>query len=146
IMGRHPGWAVVVALIGNGQEINTGEAGLREWGKVIAADPRWGAVAAERVLSAQDPLQRLVQDHPSWLEIDPALDLVVPLRAVRDSTVASWVEAVLAGASSRAAAIARAAPDFPVFMTRSLDAQREAMRRFARGHRRAGLLRSSGAK
>ena len=32
IMGRHAGWAVVVALIGNGQEINTGEAGLAEWG------------------------------------------------------------------------------------------------------------------
>ena len=59
IMGRHDGWAVVVALIGNGQEINTGEAGLAEWGRVIAADPRWRAVAAPRALAAADPVQRL---------------------------------------------------------------------------------------
>jgi hypothetical protein len=146
IMGRHPGWAVVVALIGNGQEINTGEAGLSEWGHVIDADPRWGAVAASRVLAAADPLQRLAAANPPWLAIDPALDLTVPLRAVRDASVAGWVEAVLADHQADAAAIASAARDFPVFLTRDLDAARAALRRFARGLRRAGLLRSSGAK
>ena len=33
IMGRHEDWSVVVALVGSGQEINDGEAGLAEWGK-----------------------------------------------------------------------------------------------------------------
>lgn len=146
IMGRHPGWAVVVALIGNGQEINTGEAGLAEWGRVIAADPRWGAVAAPRVLATAEPPQRLAAGHPSWLALDAALDLTVPLRAVRDSAVADWVEAVLAGDAPRAAAIAADAAAFPVFLTRELDAARDALRGFARGNRRAGLLRSSGAK
>jgi hypothetical protein len=146
IMGRHPGWAVVVALIGNGQEINTGEAGLREWGSVIAADPRWGAVAARRVLDAADPMQRLAQGHPPWLAIEDALDLTVPLRAVRDSAVAAWVEAVLAEDAGVARATALGAEDFPVFVTRDLDAARAALRGFARGRRRAGLLRSSGAK
>lgn len=146
IMGRREGWTVVVALIGNGQEINTGEAGLREWGDVIARDPRWGAVAAERVLRAADPLQRIASGHPPWLAIDEALDLRVPLRAVRDATVAGWVEAVLAGDAVGAASIAAAAVDFPVFVTRDLDAMRVALRGFTRGHRRAGVLRSSGAK
>lgn len=36
IMNRNDGWAVIVALIGSGQEINTGEAGLAEWGKTIS--------------------------------------------------------------------------------------------------------------
>jgi len=35
IMNRHKDWGVIVALVGGGQEINTGEAGLPEWGKVI---------------------------------------------------------------------------------------------------------------
>lgn len=35
ILNRNKGWAVIVALIGSGQEINTGEAGLAEWGKTI---------------------------------------------------------------------------------------------------------------
>lgn len=146
IMGRHPGWAVVVALIGGGQEINTGEAGLAEWGRVIAADPRWGALAGPGVVEGPDPLRRLAAGHPPWLRLDPALDLTVPLRTVRDASVAAWVEAVLAGDASRAAAIAASAPDFPVFLTRELGAMRQGLRRFARGLRRAGLLRSSGAK
>lgn len=146
IMGRHPGWAVIVALIGNGQEINTGEAGLREWGRVIATDPRWRALAAPRVLSAADPLQRLADAAPDWLACDVGLDLTVPLRAVRDSAVADWVDTVVAGDASRAATVAAAATEFPVFITRSLGVMRDALRRFARGHRRAGLLRSSGAR
>jgi len=146
IMGRHKGWAVVVALIGAGQEINTGEAGIAEWGRVIAADPRWGAVAGPGVLDATEPLRRLAEGRPPWLRLDPALDLTVPLRAVRDASVAQWVEAVLAGGAPRAAAIAAAAPDFPVFLTRDLDAMRAALRGFARGLRRAGIVRSSGAK
>jgi hypothetical protein len=30
-MDRHPDWAVVVCLVGSGQEINTGEAGINAW-------------------------------------------------------------------------------------------------------------------
>ena len=36
IMGRHDGWAVIVALVGGGQEINRGEGGLDEWGRALA--------------------------------------------------------------------------------------------------------------
>ncbi|MCX7683952.1 MAG: DUF2075 domain-containing protein [Acetobacteraceae bacterium] len=146
IMGRHEGWAVVVALIGGGQEINTGEAGIAEWGRVIAADPRWGAVAAPAVLHAADPLRRLAEGRPPWLRLDPALDLKVPLRTVHEAPVAEWVEAVLAGDPARAADIAAAAKAFPVFLTRDLGALRAALRGFARGLRRCGILRSSGAK
>ena len=146
IMGRHEGWAVVVALIGGGQEINTGEAGIAEWGRVIGDDPRWGAVAGPGVVDAADPLRRLADGRQPWLQLDPALDLTVPLRAVRDASVAAWVEAVLSGDAPRATAIAAAAPEFPVFLTRDLDAMRAALRGFARGLRRAGIVRSSGAK
>jgi Uncharacterized conserved protein (DUF2075) len=41
-MDRNDGWSVIVALIGSGQEINTGEAGLAEWGKTINEKfPHW---------------------------------------------------------------------------------------------------------
>ena len=30
-LDRHPDWAVIVCLVGGGQEINTGEAGITEW-------------------------------------------------------------------------------------------------------------------
>ena len=41
IMRRHRDWAVIVALVGNGQEINTGEAGLAAWGEALARTSGW---------------------------------------------------------------------------------------------------------
>ncbi len=130
IMARRPGWCAIVALIGEGQEINTGEAGLSEWARVVAAQG-WRAVAAPRALPVAP-----------WLAHDAALDLTVPVRSLRSEATAAWVDAVLNDRVTEAAAITPP----PFFITRSLDAMRAALRRFARGERRAGLLRSSGAK
>jgi hypothetical protein len=147
IMGRHDGFAAIVALIGNGQEINTGEAGLREWGAVIAATPGWRAVAAPRVLEATEPAQRLAEAHPPWLALDPALDLTVSLRSVRSEAAAAWVDAVLRGDAAEAADVARRAPEsLPFLLTRSLDDARSALRQLTPGLRRAGFVRSSGAR
>lgn len=146
IMGRHPGWSVIIALIGNGQEINTGEAGLAEWGRVIARDPRWRAVAAPRVLDAADPVQRLASGAPAWLALDDALDLTVPMRSVRDSVGAAWVGAVLDGDTAAARRMAAAAAALPYFVTRDLVAMRSALRGLARGKRRAGIVRAAGAR
>ena len=136
IMGRHEGWAVIVALIGQGQEINTGEAGLAEWGRVIAADPRWRAHAAHALPNLSETL----------CEADADLDLTVPLRSVRESCGAAWVDAVLRGEMTEAASLAASAADFPYHLTRDLAAARRALRGEARGLRRAGLVASAGAK
>ncbi len=146
IMGRVPGWSVIVALIGNGQEINTGEAGLAEWGEVIAADPRWRAVAAPRVLGAAEPVQRLAPGPAAWLALDADLDLTVPMRSVRDAAGAPWVDAVLTGDAAGARAIADAAGGVPFLLTRDLAALRAGLRGLCRGLRRTGLVASAGAK
>ncbi len=145
IMARAPGWSVIVALIGNGQEINTGEAGLAEWGRVIAASGTWRALAAPRVLVAAEPAQRLADGPQPWLALDEALDLRVPMRAVREPAGAAWVDAVLANDAAAAARIA-AGCTLPFLLVRSLEELRGALRRLARGHRRAGLVASAGAK
>lgn len=139
IMGRRPGWAVVVALIGQGQEINTGEAGLAEWGRVV---PRFGWLAWAAPMAG--PL--LAEGPRPWLVEEADLDLTVPIRSLRTEASAAWVDAVLTGAAAPARHIANSVAEFPFFLTRSLDAMRVGLRGFARGHRRAGLLRSSGAK
>ena len=54
ILSRHTDWAVVVALVGGGQEINTGEAGLAAWGEALLARPNWRARAAPGVMTATD--------------------------------------------------------------------------------------------
>ena len=51
IMERQPDWAVVVALVGGGQEINDGEAGLEEWGQALSdSDKEWVIYASPEVL------------------------------------------------------------------------------------------------
>jgi hypothetical protein len=144
-MARHNDWSVVVALIGNGQEINTGEAGLAEWGRVIAAADGWRAVAPPRALSAPLAAQRLADGPQPWLTLDPELDLTVPMRSVRDPQGAPWVDAVLSGDTDAAARIARES-GVPYFVTRDLEAMRAALRQLSRGLRRAGLVASSGAR
>lgn len=145
IMARRPDWSAIVALIGNGQEINTGEAGLAEWGRAIAAHGGWRAVAARCAAEARDPLQRLAGADVPWLTLDDDLDLTVPVRAIRNGAVAGWVAAILDNDAAQAAALA-AQGELPVFLTRDLAAARDALRRMARGHRRAGLVRSAGGK
>jgi hypothetical protein len=146
IMGRHQGFAAIVALIGSGQEINTGEAGLAEWGRVIAATPDWRAVAARRTIQARESAQRLSDGNANWLTIDDALDLTVPIRSVRTDAGAAWVDAMLRNEVAEASQIAREAGQVPFFVTRSLSAARTALRRLTPGLRRAGFVRSSGAK
>ena len=65
IMARHSDWAVIVALVGSGQEINTGEAGLAAWGEALMARPHWRARAADTVVSAETARQRLFRAAPS---------------------------------------------------------------------------------
>ncbi|MBS7810990.1 DNA/RNA helicase domain-containing protein [Roseococcus pinisoli] len=146
IMARHDGFTAIVALIGQGQEINTGEAGLAEWGRVIAASPGWRAVAASRALSSPEPAQRLSEGPAPWLSIDDALDLTVPIRSVRSTAGAAWVDAALRNDAPLAARIAAEAGGVPYFVTRSLTAARAALRDMTPGLRRAGFVRSSGAR
>jgi hypothetical protein len=41
-MDRHSDWAVILGLIGGGQEINTGEAGIAEWLDILQEKyPNW---------------------------------------------------------------------------------------------------------
>jgi hypothetical protein len=144
IMGRHAGFSAIVALIGQGQEINTGEAGLAEWGRVIATTPGWRAVAAPRALAGPQPAQRLAPGPAPWLTLDAALDLTVPIRSVRSDAGAAWVDAMLRQDVAQARALA--AESLPYFVTRSLAEARAALRHFTPGLRRAGFVRSSGAR
>jgi hypothetical protein len=146
IMRRHKDFAVIVALVGNGQEINTGEAGLAEWGRALAARPDWHVRAAPGVLTATDPRQRLTDGALQRLVIDPALHLDVPVRSIRSAAGARWVDAVLAGEEQAAAAIAAEAGGLPFLLTRSLPVLRATLRDMARGRRRAGLICSAGAR
>lgn len=144
IMARRADWAVVVCLIGNGQEIHDGEGGLAEWGAAFARRPAWRVTAAPGALTDPTPRQRL--PALPGLIAEPALHLDVPVRSIRCPAAASWVDTVLRNDGPGARAIADAEGALPFLVTRDLDAARAHLRENCHGLRRAGLIASSGAR
>jgi hypothetical protein len=145
IMAGHADWAVIVCLVGNGQEIHDGEGGLAEWGTALARRPHWRILAAPAALQGDVARQRLPAGLGE-LEAHDALHLDVPVRSIRNPAASLWVDAVLAGDGAGALAIARSHAPMPFLLTRDLDAMRSYLRSAARGLRRCGLVGSSGAK
>jgi hypothetical protein len=148
-MDRHH-WAVIVALVGGGQEINTGEAGLAEWGRSLRQSfPHWRiAVSPEALTGDTSAGHRLFDDGSRGsliIEEDSALHLRVNVRAFRARRLAECVDAVLEGDPARAAKIMSDLHDFPLALTRSLVSAKAWLRGHTRGLRRCGLVASSGA-
>lgn len=146
IMRRHADWAAIIALVGNGQEINTGEAGLSAWGEALVDRPDWHVHAAPVALAATDPRQRLFVGPVPPMTLNPDLHLSIPIRSIKSAAAAPWVDAVLKGESRQAREIADAADSVPFLLTRSLPAMRRYLRDVARGKRRSGLVCSAGAR
>jgi hypothetical protein len=140
IMSRHAGFSAIICLIGSGQEIHDGEGGLAEWGAALAHHPSWRVLAAPDILNHADPRRRLGRPADTLAE----LHLDVSVRQIRCAAANDWVDRVLSG--DAAAASALAADDLPYLLTRSLAAMRAWLKAAARGHRRAGLVASAGAR
>jgi hypothetical protein len=144
IMALHADWAVVVCLVGGGQEIHDGEGGLAEWGAALVKRPLWRVRAAPDALRAADERQQL-PDLPG-MKATPELHLAIPVRSIRNASATAWVDAVLEGDVERARRIADEHRPMPFLLTRDLRAMRAHLRHAARGFRRCGLVGSSGAK
>ncbi len=142
IMARRRDGAVVVCLLGGGQEIHDGEGGIAEWGRALAERPAWRAVAPPDAIEAEDPRQRLLPGPA--LALDDRLHLSQPVRSVHEPSAAAWVAAMLSNCPAKANGIARSMADLPFRLTRSLGAMRGALG--GRGTRQSGLLASSHAR
>lgn len=149
VMDRHADWSVVVALVGGGQEIHSGEAGLAEWGKALAKFPNWRVIASPEALKGGESVggASLFNGVPATNEIheQKALHLNVSIRSHQATELATWVNSVLRGDASNAARISSSFNQFPIVLTRDLHQAKKWLRDQARGERRCGLVASSGA-
>lgn len=152
IMNRHKDWSVIVALIGGGQEINSGEAGLAEWGKTILDKyPDWKIYVSLELLQGEHATGdlSLFQKIPQELTItkDENLHLKVNQRSYRAKELSDWVNFVLNGNNKEATALLKEKLGlFPIFITRDLEITKSWLRARARGTRRIGLIASSGGR
>jgi hypothetical protein len=149
IMERHEDWAMVVALVGGGQEINDGEAGLEEWGRALLdVSKDWLIYASPEVLQGGQSTagHRLFSDPLRQKEVrtSSALHLQTSNRSLRADQLATWVNLLLGGKSDEAASL-RISERFPMFLSRSLDETRLKLQQQGIGIERCGLVGSSGA-
>jgi hypothetical protein len=147
VMDRHLDWCVVVCLIGEGQEINRGEAGIAEWVRALQGDLRHWQVHLPPHLLAEGPLDAGLRWHLGHRVAcpDPALHLAVSVRSFRAETVSAFVAALLGEDAELARSVAPGADRFPILRTRDLGAARAWLRSQRRAGERAGLLASSNA-
>jgi Uncharacterized conserved protein (DUF2075) len=151
IMDRHRDWAVIVALVGGGQEIYDGEAGLPEWGKALSEQfPHWEIRVSEEALSGGPSVAGSAlfpSGRPTNLTVVEQRDLhlSVSVRSFKAESINLWVNAVLNNGADTAREVASQIADFPILLTRSLKEMRETLQMVTRGSRRNGLVASSGA-
>ncbi len=150
ILDRQP-WATLIALVGGGQEINRGEAGLAEWGRALAGKFRhWSiAVSGQAVSGGYGAGAKLFEDGGEDgidVEILPNLHLDNPTRQFRGRTIANWSQALLSGDELECRRILDQNPYYPIRITRSLSAAKAWLESIARGTERYGCIASSEAK
>jgi Uncharacterized conserved protein (DUF2075) len=149
IMDRHPDWAVVIALVGGGQEIHEGEAGLSEWGKALNEYPHWRVLASPEALKGTESVGNVALfgggTVTERVTQEPTLHLDVCIRSHQATDLAAWVNRVLNGDASGAARLATKFSEFPIVLSRDLEQTKKWLLTNTRGERRCGLVASSGA-
>ncbi|MDD1522235.1 MULTISPECIES: DUF2075 domain-containing protein [Bradyrhizobium] len=149
VMDRHDGWCTIICLIGGGQEINAGEAGLTEWFSALQRSFRNWKVYTSEQLAHRD--YHWGQDLPALLaglesQSLPALHLAVSVRSFRAEKLSAFVGALVAGEAKEAKALYQAIKEtYPIVLTRELGHARQWLRDRGRGSERIGLVASSGA-
>lgn len=149
-MDRHTDWCVVVCLVGGGQEINVGEAGIDSWLRAVQSGfPDWTMHISSRLTDSEYAAGRaldVARMRPNT-SFDDCLHLAVSMRSFRAENVSTFVKAILDRERGLAAQAREEFVDrYPIAMTRDLGAAKEWVRSHARGSERYGLVASSKAQ
>jgi len=150
VMDRHAEWCTIVCLIGGGQEINTGEAGVSEWLASLKNHySNWQIYYSNLISSDTNYLSD--NNLKDWLQTvgneKHQLHLAVSLRSFRSEKISHLIDKILAGKASEADQIfSDIKKDFPFYLTRDLAIAKKWLREKAKGSERIGIVASSGGR
>lgn len=152
-MDLHEKWACVVCLIGGGQDINSGEAGIEEWINALASETfkGWEVYISDKLHSAvySDSIYDTLNKRQIKPHIDNRLNLTASTRSLRSDKVNDFVDAILERNISKSSRLYKAiGRKYPIYLTRSVDAAKSWMRGQVTEDSglRCGLVASSYAK
>ena len=150
VMNRHEDWCSIVCLIGGGQEINTGEAGISEWINALKNHYQgWKIYVSDKILEDKNYLSD--EELKNWLILnanqEKDLHLSVSVRSFRSEKVSALVHYILEINTDIAKEILLdIQKTFPVYITRNLQTAKNWLHEKSLGTERIGLVASSGGR
>ena len=150
VMDRHEDWCTIICLIGGGQEINTGEAGVSEWLSSLKNNyPHWD-IHYSNLISTDDNYLSDIELR-NWVQSVATekheLHLSVSVRSFRSEKISELMHEILEAKHERANTIlGEVKNDFPILITRDLTTAKKWLRTQAKGSERIGLVASSGGR
>jgi hypothetical protein len=149
-LDRHLDWAVIVCLVGGGQEINTGEAGISEWIEALNRSfPDWHIYISSRLTDSEYGAGKILEDVKSRSNIvyKDELHLAVSMRSFRAENVSLLVKQLFDLKTNEAhTTLANVEGNYPIVITRDLSKAKKWLKQQARGSERYGIVVSSQAQ
>jgi shikimate kinase len=149
-LNRHSDWAVVVCLVGGGQEINTGEAGISEWIESLDRSfPNWHVYISPRLTDSEYGTEKVLDKINAHKNVTykEELHLSVSMRSFRAEHVSLLVKQLLDLRSEEARKTLEKIQDkYPIVITRDLAKAKHWLKTQARGSERYGIIVSSQAE
>lgn len=150
VMDRHQDWCTVVCLIGGGQEINTGEAGLEEWIRPFSDKFNdWDIYYSSKIVEDQNYIKNnnvltLLEERKAIKKDE--LHLSVSYRSFRSEQLSNFIQEIINNDIAKAKSIYHdfIKKDYPIKVTRDLDKARNWLKKSAKGSERTGVVASSG--
>lgn len=147
-LDRHKDWAVIICLVGGGQEINTGEAGLVEWFESLKRSfNHWDVYISNMIMDNEYIRGQAISQLTNGLnvQIEENLHLITCIRSFRSENVSLFVKHLLDNNILEAQKLFTSLGQYPIKITRNLDNAKLWIKNKARGSERYGLLASSKA-
>ena len=136
-------WATIICLVGGGQEINTGEAGISEWITALNDKfPDWKVYISPNLTEAEyaeGKVNELLKDNHNVTYSD-ALHLGVSLRSYRAEKLSAFVHALLSFDNSASDIYSEIKDKYPIVLTRDMTKARKWLHDNVRGTERTGVL------
>ncbi len=150
VMNRHEDWCTIICLIGGGQEINTGEAGLEEW--IVALKEHyseWEIHYSNLITENENYLKQ--KELKDWLKdnanVQVNLHLAVSVRSFRSEKLSDFIHELLDLKKDSANKLYNELKsDYPIVLTRNLELAKQWVKNKSKGTERIGLIASSGAR
>jgi DUF2075 family protein len=147
-LDRHTNWAVVICLVGGGQEINTGEAGISEWLSAIKNQfPYWETRISSNLYDSEYAAQGAIEDLQQTSEVvfNDKLHLGVSMRSFRAEHLSKLIKQILDLDKTAATTLSSLQSKYPIVLTRDIEKAKNWLKEKARGSERYGIVVSSQA-